>query len=429
MYVLFFVIAAHTCSSLANAFLHPSAWVYSFGNAQLQRRDSNLKWCDGSRMPSSGSFLFSSAPNDGNGDEQIYPTSYIVSYDGAIANTARERCRLCLGVALRCWPSLCDRFGVESASEAAVDDIEQWTWVLNKMEALVPAMSNDGTNAGGLSVMVDLVMLARLVLEEQRLDDGRNSGRGGKYGGKYHPQQKEEQMALSDASSSKSATPVGSRPLTVGEVGANWLDGGHLRDTVRVKYAIDKKDPLPIVREHVVVALGNADDDLKIRGTSQMTPGANLQLLNLMKKSGDSVILLDHEVRTNEVYQFLEDAGGVSLKTIAPSGDDSELDVLKSLVLKTNENDGPKRVCIIHSSLSLLHRLKTLFGGDSPRLRGGYAQIPNTTIEIGLFLPAWSDCTSPQQENDGLMDPWLNVLTEDDLSRMLEAQTAMNAWE
>ena len=236
-------------------------------------------------------------------------------------------------------------------------------------------------------------------------------------------------MALSDASSLKSSTPVGSRPLTVGEVGANWLDGGHLRDTVRVKYAIDKKDPLPIVREHVVMALGDADDDLKIIGTSQTTLGANLQLLNLIQKSGDSVILLDHESRTNEAYQFLKDAGSMSLKSIAPSGDDSELDLLKSLVLKTDENDGPKRICIIHNSLSLLLRLKTLFGGDSPRLRGGYAQIPNTTIEIGLFLPAWSDCTSPQQENDGLMDPWLNVLTEDDVSRMLEAQVSINAWE
>ena len=428
--MLLFVIAAHTCSSLANAFLHPSTWVCSFGSTQLQRRNFNLKWHDGigvnSRIPSSGPFLFSSALDDGNSGEQIYPTSYIVSYDGAIANTARARCRLCLGVALRCWPSLCDRVGVESTNEAAIDNIEQWTWVLNKMEALVPAMSNDGTNVGGLSVMVDLVMLARLVLEEQRLDDGRNSGRGGKYGGKYHPQQKEEQMALSDADSSK---PVGSRPLTVGEMGANWLDGGHLRDTVRVKYAIDKKDPFPIIQEHVEIALENADDDLKINRTSQMMPGANLQLLSLIKRSDDSVILLDHESRTNEAYQFLKDAGSMPLKTIAPSGDDSELDVLKSLVLKTDEGDSPKRICIIHHSLSLLQRLKMLFGGDSPRLRGGYAQIPNKSIEIGLFLPAWSDCTSPQQENDGLMDPWLNVLTEDDLSRMLEAQDAINAWE
>ena len=381
-------------------------------------------------MASSGSYLFSSAPGGGNSGEKIYPTSYyIVSYDGAIANTARARCRLCLGVALRCWPSLCDRVGVESTNESVIDNIEKWTWVLNKMEALVPAMSNDGTDAGGLSVMVDLVMLARLVLEEQQLDDGRNSGRGGKYGGKYHPQQEKEQMALSDAGPSKSSTPVGSRPLTVGEVGANWLGGGHLRDTVRVKYAIDKKDPFPIVREHVVMALGDADDDLKIRGTSEMTPRANLQLLSLMKKSGDSVILLDHEDRTNEAYQFLKDAGGMPLKTIAPSGDDSELDMLKSLVLKTDENDGPKRICIIHHSLSLLQRLKTLFGGDSPRLRGGYAEIPNASIEVGLFLPAWSDCTSLQQENDAIMDPWLNVLTEDDLSRMLEAQSAINAWE
>ena len=49
--------------------------------------------------------------------------------------------------------------------------------------------------------------------------------------------------------------PVGSRPLTVGEIAANWLDGGHLRDTVRVKYSIDRKDPLPILRRKIIVAI------------------------------------------------------------------------------------------------------------------------------------------------------------------------------
>ena len=155
-----------------------------------------------------------------------------------------------------------------------------------------------------------------------------------------------------------------------------------------------------------------------------------MQLRNLMKTSDDAVILLDHECRKGDALHFIKDTG-MSCEIIAPLVNESELDVLKSLVLKTDEyeSDIPKRICIIHNSLSLLRHLKILNGGDSPRLQGGYAKIPNTSVEIGLFLPAWSDCTSPQQENDAIMDPWLNVMTEDDLARLSESQAAMNAWE
>lgn len=216
----------------------------------------------------------------------MHPTSYIVSYDGAIASNARERCRLCLGIALDVWPNLCYTLGTQNTSGTTGNDDgdEQWTWVLNKMEALIAAMSNDGTDKDGLSVMVDLVMLARVILEEQRLDDGRNSGRGGKYGGKYHPQQQQQKMP-------SSPTPVGSRPLTVGEIAANWLDGGHLRDTVRVKYNVDKKDPFPIIRQHIIEAMSNAEDGLVTKGSANRFTGSN-QLFNLMQTFDDDAIFI-----------------------------------------------------------------------------------------------------------------------------------------
>lgn len=366
-----------------------------------------------------------------NDQERVHiPVSYIVSYDGAIASNARARCRLCLGIALEIWPNLCDAIGTPNTSGITGNDDgggEQWTWVLNKMEALIPEMSNDGNDKDGLSVMVDLVMLARLILEEQLLDDGRNSGRGGKYGGKYHPQQQQQQRQQQQQKVPSSPTPVGSRPLTVGEIAANWLDGGYLRDTVRVKYNVDKKDPFPIIRQHIVAATSSADP------VSSRSTGSNLQLLNLMKTSEDgAVILLDHNCRKSEAVNFIKAnvAGSKPCQIIAPSaGEESELDILKSLLFDVDDCDVPKRVCIIHNSLSLLQRLKRMLGGDSPRLQEGYAKIPNTSVEIGLFLPAWSDCTSLQQENDATMDPWLNVMTQEDLDSLVESQVAINAWE
>ena len=41
------------------------------------------------------------------------------------------------------------------------------------------------------------------------------------------------------------------RRLTVGEISANWANGACLRDTLRVKYNVARKDPLPIIRETI----------------------------------------------------------------------------------------------------------------------------------------------------------------------------------
>ena len=380
----------------------------------------------GSMYRSSGlcrsSLPLNGAVAGGDNEGQINPTtSYIVSYDGAIANNARARCRVCLSVALAIWPDLST-------------ENESFSWALNKMEALVPAMSNDGTDRKGLSVMVDLVMLARLILEEQQLDDGRNSGRGGKYGSKYHPQQQEQMptSSVEEAKDGSSKSVVGSRPLTVGEIAANWLDGGCLRDTIRVKYSIDKKDPFPIIRRAVEECCSDSDD-LVTKTSPNISPGPNLQLLSLLKKAGEAVIVLDHECRKSEALTVVKDTFTSSMphQIVAPSvGEESELDIIRSLIAKIDDDCGvSKRICIIHNSLSLLERLKTIFGGDSPRLQGGYAKVPNSSLEIGLFLPAWSDCTSPQQENGAILDPWLNVMDEDDLVRLAEQQAEINAWE
>lgn len=412
----------------SRAFLpSPTCSSHTHSNIQVECGNLNRKW-----QRYHESFLFSalSGENDEGRVQYMHPTSYIVSYDGAIASNARARCRLCLGVALDIWPNIWDNVGNQNASDATGNDDgdDQWTWVLNKMEALISAMSNDGTDKDGLSVMVDLVMLARLILEEQQLDDGRNSGRGGKYGGKYHPQQQQQQQQKMPSS----PTPVGSRPLTVGEISVNWLDGGYLRDTVRVKYNVDKKDPFPIIRQHIIEAMSSADDGLATEGSSNTLTGSNRQLFNLMKLSDEgAIVLLDHGCRKLEAMNYINDnfAEGTPCQIIAPSAGESELDILESLIFNVNDCDVPKRICIIHNSLSLLQRLRRILGGDSPRLQGGYARIPNTSVEIGLFLPAWSDCTSLQQENDATMDPWLNVMTEEDLARVAESQAALNAWE
>jgi hypothetical protein len=97
-----------------------------------------------------------------------------------------------------------------------------------------------------VSVAVAYTLAVRLFLEEQTLDDGRSVGRGGKYGSQYHPQQQQRQRQEGDDDEGEtpasgrrrtnSESSSSSRPLTVGEVGANWYDGACLYDTLFIKY-------------------------------------------------------------------------------------------------------------------------------------------------------------------------------------------------
>ena len=82
---------------------------------------------------------------------------------------------------------------------------------------------------------------------------------------------------------------------------------------------------------------------------------------------------------------------------------------------------------VVHSSLTALKKLKeTLFSDDSPRLYNGFGSCVmtegTTESRVKLCLPQWADSVSYKQFNDAEMDPWLNVITEDELSELLSAR-------
>ena len=157
---------------------------------------------------------------------------FILSYDGVIANTASIRASIAIDAALATWPFLQD-----------YDIISDRTWLMNKLQALlyVTQKSNEGI------LGCEAVILARLLIEEQQLDGGQSVGKTGKYASKFHPSVIE---ASSDRTSSQRAQN-GSRPLTVGEIAANWVDGASLAETLFVKYNLEGKSPLPVIRENL----------------------------------------------------------------------------------------------------------------------------------------------------------------------------------
>jgi hypothetical protein len=177
----------------------------------------------------------------------------IFSFDGAIADTSKWRSRLAVDVAMKTWPHLQELLAeLTGSSNVSHDDIaKDQTWLINKMCALSHVMYSSTDGMMGC----EAVLLARLLIEEQTLDLGRSSGCKGKYGSKYHPSTSEQSGNSKNSDGGNESN--GSRPLTVGEIAANWCDGGCLKDTLRAKYNIDFKDPFPTIKENLYERVNN----------------------------------------------------------------------------------------------------------------------------------------------------------------------------
>ena len=201
----------------------------SYHTAQSQVRSNRI-----SRLPTNLNSVYLSEFSSSSPSE-----IFVLSFDGTIANTAEWRSNIAIDVACKIWPHLKEYIGPKSGEE----NYQEREWLVNKMIALSHAMQSDNDGMMGC----DSVLLARLLLEEQLLDEGRSVGKTGKYGSKFHP----SSSSIGEVARDRGRYSPGSRPLTVGEISANWSDGACLRETTRIKYNIDRKDPLPIIKEYL----------------------------------------------------------------------------------------------------------------------------------------------------------------------------------
>lgn len=341
---------------------------------------------------------------------------YVLSFDGVVADTKAWRSNVAIDVALQTWPDLNDIFMQSSSNEEENEDNREW--LVNKMSALldVTLVGEDGL------VGVDAVLLARLLMEEQLLDEGRSNGSRGKYGSKFHP----------SSSEGRKGSTQGSRPLTVGEISANWSDGACIKDTVRVKYNVDRKDPFPIIRENIRSFLEN---------NIEHEPSPKLH-------SSMGEALLDCN---GKVYILVGDASHLAIakNTLAPlknkvvkcmqweeSDDDDENEcmdgevmlvppaegnrghegIVQHIIMSSNEESF---IHVIHADITTLQKLKSLFGDNRP-IAGMYESCAIKNASLKLSLPLQG--TGPQQQNDAEMDPWLNIISDFDLAESMSAQ-------
>ncbi len=337
---------------------------------------------------------------------------FVLSYDGVVADTNEWRANLAIKVALETWPHL----------QEYITDDDNNEWLINKVSALLPVTLSDKNGMMGC----DAVLLARLLLEEQLLDEGRSNGRSGKYGSKFHPSSSDK------AIDENSGGGNGSRPLTVGEITANWNDGAYLKDTVRIKYNVDRKDPIPVIKgviKHFLKGslLGHIPkpqlypsiaDALFDCGSSVFiltgdeshipTAAASLSQLNIPIES----ITCDQNDNGKKTFKTKP---GITLLSSGEEGRGHE-EVLQNVLLSVERGS---LVHLIHSDVATLQQAKSFFGDNRPRPgMFGKSDVGDASLKLSL-------CTfnsGPQQQNDATMDPWLNLIDEFELVEILSAR-------
>ncbi len=367
---------------------------------------------------------------------------YIYSIDGTLASMSEYKSRTAIQAALEVWPSLLtvvEELGMKPFDISANND--DYSWLIRKLGAL-SSITQQGDSPDEM-LGCDEVLLTRMLLEEQLLDDGRSGGRGGKYGGKFHPEKR-------TSTSSGPQPNVGSRPLTVGEIFANWQE---LRYVTHNKYPFLKQnqdgkvsmsDPLPEIRRVLRELYSQEGTE-----TTKWYPFASDILGN---KNSNNVLLIGNEASLDLVLSSLEQLLGDSMQVtvadstrawkeikqqqvedqhslliVVPDTDTEEpqSDLIQHIIkcAASEEDNVNRNIYVAHGSLDVLKKCKDFLGEDPPILSNGLRKcfVGSSKTSATLFLPSWAESVHPTQLNDAEMDPWLNIASEELLEELTSA--------
>jgi len=383
-------------------------------------------------------------------------------------------------VALGIDPTIFDSEERIAANSMDHDDADEssYEWLLQKLSALA-SITQQGNSADAM-LGCDAVLLVRVLLEEQMLDGGRSNGRGGKYGGKFHPSS--SNALLADDNDGGERSKVGSRPLTVGELYANWHE---LRDVTRTRYPfveegsdgkMKRKDPLPEIRECLKEQFRDGQSEVIVPSWQSL---AHDVLFDYQGESiglrQNAVLLLGHDAQIplalRSLYSLgyhldvdsdleVPDYGNTarsgdekSMKVAVSTADgvarrrptnglllaapDAEREETHSAMIRriiaelddATQKDIRRNIFVIHSSLEVLKECKSFLTEDAPMLSHGLRTCypPHTKSSVTLCLPKWADNIHPTQRNDGEMDPWLNLISEEQLLELISARIVTQA--
>ena len=322
---------------------------------------------------------------------------FVVSFDGVVAQTAAWRIQLGIQAAVYTWPHLGNCLTGE--------------WLFNKMLAL----SHIVEERPGTSLTCEYAVLARMLLEEQELDQGRSIGLNGKYASKFHPSSVPSSLKPHQVTKERMNR---SRPLTVGEISANWSGGADLRETLLVKYNIDGKNPLPILQATIEML---KDDALPVVN--------NVVCEALSQSMGHVIVIVSHESEVQILQRSLIDTPLGSYYSM-PSSEtsvksqfalllNSDLKTVRQLLMEAPQDS---TVHVVHSCWKTLQKAKSLFGDNIPRV-GKFANADvGNCVKLSLNLADWADTANMCQHNDAVMDPWTTLMSEHEFAELVSAR-------
>jgi hypothetical protein len=349
----------------------------------------------------------------------------LLNWEGCIADTVDWRIQSGLDAATQAWPQLPDK----------LDTYENDDWIRRKMAAL-SHIFNDGL---GNSLSCDYALLARLIVEEQELDQGRSVGKTGKYASLYHPQQQQQQQQNTQVS-----TSAGTRPLTTGEIASNWGAGAMLRETLLAKYHCERQNPLPILQgivdrnvvEHntlqnimvnkqvcdkilalrnagvpVILCVGHSSD--LIAAERSLSGRLDVQVCSL-KNAIESITAHSNKDPSSIVRN--RTAGSSIPLIVKPRDNDSYVELLQSL-------PSDSTLLVFCSCLESLKERIPLFGNYIPRGNDGVARTIVDRQQLSLGLCQWAATAHPSRRSQAIMNPWLRLATLDDVHSLLNEAT------
>lgn len=329
---------------------------------------------------------------------------YVVRWEGCLADTVAWRIRQGMDVAAAAWPELIDAW-----------DGEDQVWLVNKLSALSHVLVPMQDDA---SIACEFALATRLLLEEQELDQGRSNGMNGKYARLFHPQRK---VGTSSNSDTKSTRTRNGRPLTVGEIAANWYEGGMIRDTLRVKYSCNGNDPIPLLQEIIDTLVDTG------RSADYTVPIIDSEIASLIRSCRNPLIvtvnhasdlpfvmaslelsMIPHRI-ISDAHEAMQHFDGVAVTLIT---DQTIQDIIQ--VSPANCT-----VMVLESFWTSLRQFIPLFGDYIPRRENsGRCIVPEKYLSLNLA--SWARNSHPTQHAAAVMNPWTDVITRTKLVELLQ---------
>jgi len=362
---------------------------------------------------------------------------FVVAWDGCLADTVAWRSQVGLQAAVQAWP--------EEELEAVVAAYPDPTWLYNKLAAIAHVLcGGTGARDNPYSTTCEFALAARLLLEEQKLDNGGSNGIGGKYASRFHP--RKAQNSDNDDWENKNrrkgtrrnTSNRNSRPLTVGEIASNWAEGGMIRDALQIRYHCNYyEDPMPVLQAKIDALLSDEESTAEQNTPSLLEAIRDAVLHACQDSDRQLIVTVGHTSELQTAKASLEgasiDCRLASSVSEALGGDgDSGVDGIALLVQSKDtirdiveESSAGTTVYVVNSCWKALQESVPLYGDYIPRQNSvGKCFAPRKYLS--LCLPAWSSHLT--QQGAATMNPWTHLLSRTEFKELVSARV-LSSWD